>query len=292
MVQWEAWNGSKIKIFPIRYVCHMRCFYILENWRSSHLIRKTNISLVLRFGHLLLLVFCTLNFSKKQNVKSYLGKSQFGHDFARRLFTFTYIRLFFILKINSRINARANQATRVFKAQEVANLLWSMATLNVQPGTEMIDAISAYIASECQGKNGFDEYSIARIFKRQELTVSSFQSHNRSQKEILILYIIQQTFYLCHLLKNIAWSCAVLGRYPKQLMDIVYTGIFGTKNDPEQMKQIFNDDGLQKSSIMTFYYVSIDFLFVVFFRKMRKTHYFEKNLYVGSSCGRYRSSTS
>ncbi len=64
--------------------------------------------------------------------------------------------------------------------------------------------------------------------------------------------------------KNIAWSCAVLGRYPKQLMDIVYTGIFGTQNDPDKMKQIFNDDGLQKSSIMTFYYVSFPFGTMVF----------------------------
>ena len=40
-------------------------------------------------------------------------------------------------------------------------------------------------------------------------------------------------------------------------MDILYTGLVGTSNDPEQMKRVFNDDGLQKSSIMTLYYVQV-----------------------------------
>ena len=40
-------------------------------------------------------------------------------------------------------------------------------------------------------------------------------------------------------------------------MDILYTGLVGTTNDPEQMKRVFNDDGLQKSSIMTLYYVQV-----------------------------------
>ena len=52
-------------------------------------------------------------------------------------------------------------------------MLWSFATLNVQPESGMIDALSSYMASECRGRNGFDEYSIAKIFKRQELTVNT-----------------------------------------------------------------------------------------------------------------------
>lgn len=40
-------------------------------------------------------------------------------------------------------------------------------------------------------------------------------------------------------------------------MNILYTGLVGTSNDPEQMKRVFNDDGLQKSSIMTLYYVQV-----------------------------------
>ncbi len=40
-------------------------------------------------------------------------------------------------------------------------------------------------------------------------------------------------------------------------MNILYTGLVGTSNDPEQMKRVFNDVGLQKSSIMTLYYVQV-----------------------------------
>eukprot|EP00578_Thalassiosira_sp_NH16_P000781 CAMPEP_0181141396 /NCGR_PEP_ID=MMETSP1071-20121207/35800_1 /TAXON_ID=35127 /ORGANISM="Thalassiosira sp., Strain NH16" /LENGTH=1329 /DNA_ID=CAMNT_0023228381 /DNA_START=239 /DNA_END=4228 /DNA_ORIENTATION=- len=110
-----------------------------------------------------------------------------------------------------------------FRGQEIANILWSYATLNAQPEMAMVDALSSFVVSECHG----DEYSIARMFgQRQELA-------------------------------NLAWSCAVLGRYPKELMDILYTGLVGTGNDPEQMKRVFNDDGLQKSSIMTLYYVQV-----------------------------------
>jgi hypothetical protein len=116
---------------------------------------------------------------------------------------------------------------RPFKGQEIANILWSFATLNAQPDPALIDALSSYIASVCSGKKGVaDEYSISKIFKRQELA-------------------------------NVAWSCAVVGRYPEELMKILYAGIVGTANDPNRMKQIFNDDGLQQSSIMTLYYVQL-----------------------------------
>lgn len=117
---------------------------------------------------------------------------------------------------------------RPFKGQEIANILWSFATLNAQPDHSLIDALSSYIAVVCSGTRNkiADEYSIAKVFKRQELA-------------------------------NVAWSCAVIGRYPKDLMKILYTGIVGTANDPNRMKQIFNDDGLQQSSIMTLYYVQL-----------------------------------
>ena len=116
---------------------------------------------------------------------------------------------------------------RPFKGQEIANILWSFATLNAQPDPALIDALSSYITSVCCGKKGVaDEYSISKIFKRQELA-------------------------------NVAWSCAVVGRYPEELMKILYTGIVGTANDPNRMKQIFHDDGLQQSSIMTLYYVQL-----------------------------------
>lgn len=40
-------------------------------------------------------------------------------------------------------------------------------------------------------------------------------------------------------------------------MKILYTGLLGTGNNPEQMRKVFNDDGLQSSSIMTLYYVQV-----------------------------------
>eukprot|EP00571_Detonula_confervacea_P017812 CAMPEP_0172298486 /NCGR_PEP_ID=MMETSP1058-20130122/1119_1 /TAXON_ID=83371 /ORGANISM="Detonula confervacea, Strain CCMP 353" /LENGTH=1283 /DNA_ID=CAMNT_0013007761 /DNA_START=130 /DNA_END=3978 /DNA_ORIENTATION=- len=125
----------------------------------------------------------------------------------------------------SRLRQKRNKLK--FNGQEIANILWSFATLNAQPELSTVDAISSYVAAECRGKNGVDEYSIARMFgKRQELA-------------------------------NLAWSCAVIGRYPKELMNLLYTGLVGTSNDPEQMNKVFKDDGLQKSSIMTLYYVQV-----------------------------------
>ena len=75
--------------------------------------------------------------------------------------------------------SRLSQKRYKFRGQEIANVLWSYATLNAQPDPEIVDASSRYIASVCQGKNGVDEYSIATLFgQRQELA-------------------------------NLAWSCAV-----------------------------------------------------------------------------------
>ena len=90
-----------------------------------------------------------------------------------------------------------------------------------------MDELSVYLTSVCRGKNGIDEKSIAKMFDQQQE------------------------------LANLAWSCAVIRRYPKELMNILYTGLVGTRNDPEYIKQVFNDNGLQKSSIMTLYYVQV-----------------------------------
>ena len=130
-------------------------------------------------------------------------------------------------QVESEVVSRLKQKRNKFRGQEVANILWSFATLNAQPDVKMVDALSTYVSSECGGKNGIDEYSIARLFNhRQELA-------------------------------NLAWSCAVIGRYPKALMEILYTGLLGTTNDPQEMNKVFKDDGLQKSTIMTLYYVQV-----------------------------------
>ena len=132
----------------------------------------------------------------------------------------------FFKEVENEVVSRLRRKGR-FRGQEIANIVWSFATLNAQPELSMVDALSSYVAEQCRGRNGIDEYSIARMFgQRQELA-------------------------------NLAWSCAVIGRYPKDLMDIAYKGLLGTSNNPEQMKKVFNDDGLQKSSIMTLYYVQV-----------------------------------
>jgi hypothetical protein len=133
----------------------------------------------------------------------------------------------FFKQAEKEVVSRLRHKRTKFRGQEIANILWSYATLNAQPEPAMVDALSSYVASECRGKNGIDEYSIARMFgQRQELA-------------------------------NLAWSCAVIGRYPEELMNILYTGLVGAGNDPERMEKVFGDEGLQKSSIMTLYYVQV-----------------------------------
>ena len=85
----------------------------------------------------------------------------------------------FFKQTEKEVTSRIRQKRNKFRGQEIANILWSYATLNTQPEVEMVDAISTYVGSVCRGKNGADEYSIARLFgQRQELA-------------------------------NLAWSCAV-----------------------------------------------------------------------------------
>lgn len=85
----------------------------------------------------------------------------------------------FFKEAEKEVVSRLQQKRYRFRGQEIANILWSFATLNAQPEHAMVDALSSYVAKECRGKNGVDEYSIARLFgQRQELA-------------------------------NLAWSCAV-----------------------------------------------------------------------------------
>mmetsp|Transcript_5578 Transcript_5578/g.7371 ORF Transcript_5578/g.7371 Transcript_5578/m.7371 type:complete len:321 (-) Transcript_5578:611-1573(-) len=112
-----------------------------------------------------------------------------------------------------------------FKPQEVANLVWSYATLN-HPASEMLDSISQYVVLECGG--GTNVQDIARLFKRHELA-------------------------------NIAWGCAVLKHYPEGLMKLIYRGLIGNGDDSdiEKLTKIYDDGGLQQEAIMTLFYVQI-----------------------------------
>eukprot|EP00557_Chaetoceros_sp_GSL56_P007928 CAMPEP_0176489526 /NCGR_PEP_ID=MMETSP0200_2-20121128/7338_1 /TAXON_ID=947934 /ORGANISM="Chaetoceros sp., Strain GSL56" /LENGTH=1134 /DNA_ID=CAMNT_0017886679 /DNA_START=321 /DNA_END=3722 /DNA_ORIENTATION=+ len=124
---------------------------------------------------------------------------------------------------------RDSQAAVIkFKAQEIANLVWSFATLNVE-ASSMIEKFTPFIVQMCSNDNGeYTEESIARYIKRQEVA-------------------------------NLAWSCAVLGEYPDDLMPLLYTALFGKvcKGDPDYLKKVYGDDGIQKQTIMTMFYVQM-----------------------------------
>lgn len=112
------------------------------------------------------------------------------------------------------------------KPQEIANLLWSSATLNFR-SSKLVNAMAPYVVSACRNRNGVvDERSIASLFNRQELA-------------------------------NIAWSCAVLEEYPRDLLEVCYMGLLGDNRDPSYMRMVMNDLGLQKQAIRTLLYVQL-----------------------------------
>lgn len=124
--------------------------------------------------------------------------------------------------------ARANPASAKFKAQEIANLVWAYATLNHSaPG--MLDSFTPYIMHMCTKKSGIvTTKSIAKYMKRQEAA-------------------------------NLAWSCAVLQQYPKDLIPLLYTALFGEniEGNPNELLKIYADNGIQKQAIMTMFYVQM-----------------------------------
>ena len=121
-------------------------------------------------------------------------------------------------------------AATTFKGQELANLLWAMATLNV-PAGNVWSAVLLFLRSTCADNSGsFSAMSISRYFKRQELA-------------------------------SMAWACSVFGNYPEELMQFLYTGLFGLigqEREPKRMENIFNDSGLQMQAIMTLLYVQTE----------------------------------
>lgn len=115
-----------------------------------------------------------------------------------------------------------------FKGQEIANLLWAFATLNYRK-SKLMDDVTPYILHVCSDGRSkrYDERSISRSFKRQEIA-------------------------------NIAWSCAVLEQYPKQLMPLLYTALFGEDgSNPELIRTIYSDEGIQRQAVMTMFYVQM-----------------------------------
>ena len=104
-----------------------------------------------------------------------------------------------------------------FKGQELANFIWSVATLDL-PSDGILEAAEGYIEEVC----GESLKETALLFKRQELA-------------------------------NIAWSCSVCGEYPPRLMKIVYKGLMG--DDPKALATLYRDGGIQPQAVMTMIYV-------------------------------------
>lgn len=58
-------------------------------------------------------------------------------------------------------------------------------------------------------------------------------------------------------LANIAWVCTVFGQYPRKLVEALYMGLIGLgeNTDPEYVKSIYKDDGIQSSGVMSLLYL-------------------------------------
>jgi hypothetical protein len=109
-----------------------------------------------------------------------------------------------------------------FKGQEIANLVYAVASLNFPPG-KLLEALEQYLKELCKGPNGkVTLRGIARNFKRLELAM-------------------------------LAHSCACFYKFPHELMSMIYQGLVGgdKEQDPSYMMQLHQDDGLQKQAIMT-----------------------------------------
>lgn len=124
--------------------------------------------------------------------------------------------------------SRATNTYGGFKGIEVANLLWSCATVNCH-FPEMIDAISLHMCQACRQPDGtYTAHSISKYCIRQELAM-------------------------------IAWSCAVMAHYPPDLMELLYTGLVGKGDErkADYLSNVFGDGGLQQQAIMSLLYVQM-----------------------------------
>jgi hypothetical protein len=125
------------------------------------------------------------------------------------------------------VQGRKNPMTR-FKGQEMANLLWAFAILNL-PLRDLGKSVGPYMIQATIGSiEDLNARDIARVFIRQELA-------------------------------NIAWSCAVFGEYPQDLMALIYGGLVGTgsERDPNHLCKCFGDSGMQSEAIMSLIYVQL-----------------------------------
>mmetsp|Transcript_21470 Transcript_21470/g.48772 ORF Transcript_21470/g.48772 Transcript_21470/m.48772 type:complete len:769 (-) Transcript_21470:61-2367(-) len=108
-----------------------------------------------------------------------------------------------------------------FGGQEVANILWSFATLNFS-SDRLVGAIEPYVLMKCMGPSlQADDRRIAMEFNRQELA-------------------------------NLVWSFSVLEHYPEELIKVLWRGLIGKEGmGPEAQRQLMDDEGLRRESVMS-----------------------------------------
>jgi very-short-patch-repair endonuclease len=123
-----------------------------------------------------------------------------------------------------------NSLMTTFSGQDLASLLWALATLNVSLG-DTLEATMRYIHEAMEDSDGnVTSMSISRHFNRQELA-------------------------------NMAWACAVDGNYPTELMVFLYTGLLGPQGDvpnPLYMQSFHKDSGLERQAVRTLIYVQAE----------------------------------
>lgn len=141
----------------------------------------------------------------------------------------------FLEAANEQLVERANEHGRgkrnlltLFKGQELANLLWAFAILNFPVRAFGSDIGPYMVRAATKSTEGMKAEGLARTYKRMELA-------------------------------NVAWSSAVFGEFPPDLMELLYCGLVGTgeKGDREHLRNCFGDGGLQQSAIMSLIYLQL-----------------------------------
>ena len=90
----------------------------------------------------------------------------------------------------------------------------------------MVDALSSHVATLCRRRGDeYDGTAIAKLFIEQELT-------------------------------NTGWAMAVLQRYPEELVDIVYRGLYGCGCSDDEVNRL-RQNGVQAEHVMSSLYTQI-----------------------------------
>ncbi|KAG7348153.1 FAST kinase-like protein, subdomain 1 [Nitzschia inconspicua] len=122
-------------------------------------------------------------------------------------------------------NCQLRYSTGSFGGQEIANTLWAFATLNYYPNG-LLSVLEEHVMEYFL--NGCNVEEISKVFTRQELA-------------------------------NIAFSLCVFGEYPTRLVELIFTGLLGNKDqcDPLYVQRVYGDSGIDQVHINSLIYLQI-----------------------------------